>query len=69
MKGNVLTPAQSKFLYQVFLSFSEGRETMDAVHLYKFCKVCRIYPDIISFDKLKNIIIKKPQYWKNKAGK
>ena len=36
---------------------------MSAIEFFKLCKLCKIYPVVITFEDLKKIVLKIPEFW------
>ena len=47
----------------VFLSFSSDGRTISAIEFFKLCKLCKIYPTVITFEDLKKIVLKNRDFW------
>jgi len=53
---------------EVFATFASNGESLQAIEFMKLSKVLKIYPSIITFEHLKKIILKNPEYWNLKKS-
>ena len=49
----------------VFENFSSDGQRVSAIEFFKLCKLCKIYPVVITFEDLKKIVLKIPEFWQN----
>lgn len=47
----------------MFQSFSGDGRTISAIEFFKLCKLCKIYPTVITFEDLKKIVLKNREFW------
>jgi len=60
---------ERKFLsnsnYLVFIHFSGDGQRISAIEFFKLCKLCKIYPVVITFEDLKKIVLKNKEFWQH----
>lgn len=49
----------------VFTNFSGDGKRISAIEFFKLCKLCKIYPVVITFEDLKKIVLKNKEFWSN----
>ena len=49
----------------MFENFSSDGQRVSAIEFFKLCKLCKIYPVVITFEDLKKIVLKIPEFWQN----
>ncbi len=49
----------------VFKQFSSDGLKISAIEFFKLCKICKIYPVVITFEDLKKIVLKNKEFWSN----
>ena len=47
----------------VFMNFSGDGVRISAIEFFKLCKLCKIYPVVITFEDLKKIVLKNKEFW------
>ena len=47
----------------VFQHFSGDGHKISAIEFFKLCKLCKIYPVVITFEDLKKIVLKNKEFW------
>lgn len=47
----------------MFQIFSADGSHMSAVEFFKLCKICKIYPAVVSFDSIKKVVLKSKEFW------
>lgn len=47
----------------VFINFSGDGVRISAIEFFKLCKLCKIYPVVITFEDLKKIVLKNKEFW------
>ena len=47
----------------VFQHFSGDGNKISAIEFFKLCKLCKIYPVVITFEDLKKIVLKNKEFW------
>ena len=58
-----LSQKQSQIYKELFQSFSGDGRTISAIEFFKLCKLCKIYPTVITFEDLKKIVLKNREFW------
>ena len=53
------------FIRIVFTNFSGDGKRISAIEFFKLCKLCKIYPVVITFEDLKKIVLKNKEFWSN----
>ena len=48
---------------ELFNNFSGDGQKVSAIEFFKLCKLCEIYPKVITFEDLKKIVLKIPEFW------
>lgn len=51
------------YLLLVFIQFSGDGQRISAIEFFKLCKLCKIYPVVITFEDLKKIVLKNKEFW------
>jgi len=54
---------QFNFFLIVFQHFSGDGAKISAIEFFKLCKLCKIYPVVITFEDLKKIVLKNKEFW------
>lgn len=49
----------------MFDEFSGDGQKISAIEFFKLCKLCKVYPVVISFEDLKKIVLKNKEFWSN----
>ena len=49
----------------VFQQFSSDGNKISAIEFFKLCKLCKVYPVVITFEDLKKIVLKNKDFWGN----
>lgn len=49
----------------MFNQFSSDGAKISAIEFFKLCKLCKIYPVVITFEDLKKIVLKNKEFWSN----
>lgn len=49
----------------VFNQFSSDGQKISAIEFFKLCKLCKVYPVVITFEDLKKIVLKNKEFWSN----
>ena len=52
----------------VFIHFSGDGQRISAIEFFKLCKLCKIYPVVITFEDLKKIVLKNKEFWQSHNG-
>ena len=47
----------------MFDEFSSDGSKISAIEFFKLCKLCKVYPVVISFEDLKKIVLKNKEFW------
>ena len=50
-------------MHIVFQHFSGDGHKISAIEFFKLCKLCKIYPVVITFEDLKKIVLKNKEFW------
>jgi hypothetical protein len=58
-----LSQKQGQIYKELFQSFSGDGRTISAIEFFKLCKLCKIYPTVITFEDLKKIVLKNREFW------
>ena len=45
------------------MNFSGDGQRISAIEFFKLCKLCKIYPVVITFEDLKKIVLKNKEFW------
>jgi len=46
----------------VFNSFATGKN-ISAIDFFKMCKALKVYPVVVTFETLKKVVLKNPEFW------
>jgi hypothetical protein len=58
-----LSSKQSAIYHELFINFSGDGVRISAIEFFKLCKLCKIYPVVITFEDLKKIVLKNKEFW------
>lgn len=47
----------------MFDEFSSDGGKISAIEFFKLCKLCKVYPVVISFEDLKKVVLKNKEFW------
>ena len=56
---------------ELFNNFSSDGIRISAIEFFKLCKLCKVYPVVITFEDLKKIVLKNKEFWQqnqNRSG-
>ena len=58
-----LSEKQTMVYRELFTNFSSDGQRISAIEFFKLCKLCKVYPVVITFEDLKKIVLKNKEFW------
>jgi len=64
-----LTNKEKKSLHLLFAAVTRDSHRISSIDFFRVCKLLKIYPTLVPYEKLKRIILKDPVFWKHRESR